>query len=159
MLPTKHGSKRGNGSDRSIGSLDVVINNAGYGNLSSIKALYPIQAQIETANLFKTIIVTKAALTYFREKENRPLHSVFVGGRKSGPQDRPRRRNGVSKASLKYCRAKWHHSFIKVTIIDEPGGFHADAGVPPKTLTSHLRHDSTVGAAQDFSATGRKQPN
>jgi NAD(P)-dependent dehydrogenase (short-subunit alcohol dehydrogenase family) len=52
-----------------FGSLDVVINNAGYGNLSSIEdtPLSEFRAQIET-NLFGTIIVTKAALPYFREK-------------------------------------------------------------------------------------------
>src|SRR5436853_53166 len=49
-----------------FGSLDVVINNAGYGNLSSIEdtPLSEFRAQIET-NLFGTIIVTKAALRYF----------------------------------------------------------------------------------------------
>jgi NAD(P)-dependent dehydrogenase (short-subunit alcohol dehydrogenase family) len=45
-----------------FGSLDVVINNAGYGNLSSVEdtPLSEFRAQIET-NLFGTIIVTKAA--------------------------------------------------------------------------------------------------
>ncbi len=49
-----------------FGSLDVVINNAGYGNLSSVEdtPLSEFRAQIET-NLFGTIIVTKAALTQF----------------------------------------------------------------------------------------------
>src|SRR5580704_10450958 len=53
-----------------FGSLDVVINNAGYGNLSSVEdtPLSEFRAQIET-NLFGTIIVTKAALKYFREKK------------------------------------------------------------------------------------------
>src|SRR5580693_9339204 len=53
-----------------FGSLDVVINNAGYGNLSSIEdtPLSEFRAQIET-NLFGTIIVTRAALAYFREKK------------------------------------------------------------------------------------------
>src|SRR5271156_4301917 len=52
-----------------FGSLDVVINNAGYGNLSSVEdtPLSDFRAQIET-NLFGTIIVTKAALPYFRER-------------------------------------------------------------------------------------------
>ena len=46
-----------------FGSLDVVINNAGYGNLSSVEdtPLADFRAQIET-NLFGTIIVTKAVL-------------------------------------------------------------------------------------------------
>ena len=67
-----------------FGSLDVVINNAGYGNLSSIEdtPMADFRAQIET-NLFGTIIVTKAALPYFREKEGRPFHSVFLDGRKN----------------------------------------------------------------------------
>src|SRR2546425_11440412 len=63
-----------------FGSLDVVINNAGYGNLSSVEdtPLSEFRAQIET-NLFGTIILTKAAL------ESRPIHSVFIGGRKDWP--------------------------------------------------------------------------
>ena len=53
-----------------FGSLDVVINNAGYGNLSSIEdtSMSDFRAQVET-NLFGTIIVTKAALPYFRERK------------------------------------------------------------------------------------------
>src|SRR3984957_883482 len=53
-----------------FGSGEVVINNAGYANLSSVKdtPLPEFRAQIET-NLFGTIIVTKAALRYFREKK------------------------------------------------------------------------------------------
>ena len=49
-----------------FGSLDVVINNAGYGNLSSVEdtPMSDFRAQIET-NLFGTIIVTKAALRTF----------------------------------------------------------------------------------------------
>ena len=73
-----------------FGSLDVVINNAGYGNLSSVEdtPISDFRAQIET-NLFGTIIVTKAA---------------------SDLQDAGliRLRNGASKASPKCCRAKWH---------------------------------------------------
>src|SRR5580693_6219933 len=43
-----------------FGSLDVVFNNAGYSNLSSVEdtPLLEVRAQIET-NLFGTIIVTK----------------------------------------------------------------------------------------------------
>jgi NAD(P)-dependent dehydrogenase (short-subunit alcohol dehydrogenase family) len=57
-----------------FGSLDVVINNAGYGNLSSIEdtPLSEFRAQIET-NLFGKIIVTKAALAW-RNWRNIPLH-------------------------------------------------------------------------------------
>ena len=94
-----------------FGSLDVVINNAGYGNLSSIEdtPMADFRAQIET-NLFGTIIVTKAALPYFREKEGRSFSFSFR--RWAEGSDRQgagliRLRNGVSKVSPKYCRAKW----------------------------------------------------
>ncbi|MCU1250506.1 MAG: putative short-chain dehydrogenase protein [Edaphobacter sp.] len=80
-----------------FGSLDVVINNAGYGNLSSIEdtPLSEFRAQIET-NLFGTIIVTKAALTYFREKKTGHfIRFSSVGGRIGPPGRGP------------YSAAKW----------------------------------------------------
>src|SRR3954451_16007110 len=68
-----------------FGSLDVVINNAGYGNLSSVEdtPLSEFRAQIET-NLFGTIIVTKAALRHFREKKAGQFIQ-FSSGRKNWP--------------------------------------------------------------------------
>ena len=80
-----------------FGSLDVVINNAGYGNLSSIEetSLSDFRAQIET-NLFGTIIVTKAALSYFRErKRGQFIQFSSVGGRIGPPGRGP------------YSAAKW----------------------------------------------------
>ena len=67
-----------------FGSLDVVINNAGYGNLSSVEdtPMSDFRAQIET-NLFGTIIVTKAALPYFRERKAGSFRAVFLGWRKN----------------------------------------------------------------------------
>src|SRR6202045_2725068 len=49
--------------------LDVLVNNAGYGNVSPVEdtSLPDFRAQIET-NLFGVIIMTKAALPYFRER-------------------------------------------------------------------------------------------
>ncbi len=104
-------------------ALDVVINNAGYGNLSSVEdtPLSEFRAQIET-NLFGTIIVTKAALRYFREKKaGHFIQFSSVGGRLGPPGRGP------------YSAAKWGvEGFsevlsrevaplgIKVTIV-EPG--------------------------------------
>src|ERR1700734_2109645 len=90
-----------------FGSLDVVINNAGYGNLSSVEdtPLSAFRAQIET-NLFGTIIVTKAALRYFREKKaGQFIQFSSVGGRIGKRQLRRssvgpiRRRSGVSASN------------------------------------------------------------
>ena len=78
-------------------SLDVVINNAGYGNLSSVEdtPISDFRAQIET-NLFGTIIVTKAALPYFRErKAGQFIQFSSVGGRIGPPGRGP------------YSAAKW----------------------------------------------------
>src|SRR5260370_19596064 len=53
----------------SFGGLDVLVNNAGYGYVSPVEdtSLADFRAQIET-NLFGVIIMTKAALPYFRER-------------------------------------------------------------------------------------------
>src|SRR5882724_4652383 len=90
-----------------FGSLDVVINNAGYGNLSSVEdtPLSEFRAQIET-NLFGTIIVTKAALRYFREKKaGRFIQFSSVGGR-IGPPGRGALRLGLYCGTQKTIRGQ-----------------------------------------------------
>jgi NAD(P)-dependent dehydrogenase (short-subunit alcohol dehydrogenase family) len=136
-----------------FGSLDVVINNAGYGNLSSVEdtPISDFRAQIET-NLFGTIIVTKAVLPYFRErKAGQFIQFSSMGGRIGPPGRGP------------YSAAKWGvEGFsevlsrevaplgIKVTIV-EPGGFRTDfAGSSTKLSEGHPEYDSTVGATARF---------
>jgi NAD(P)-dependent dehydrogenase (short-subunit alcohol dehydrogenase family) len=109
------------------------------------------RAQIET-NLFGTIIVTKAALPYFRErKAGHFVQFSSMGGRIGPPGRGP------------YSAAKWGvEGFsevlsrevrplgIKVTII-EPGGFRTDfAGSSTKLSEGHSEYDSTVGATARF---------
>src|SRR5690349_24540571 len=145
-----------------FGSLDVVVNNAGYGNLSSVEdtPLSEFRAQIET-NLFGTIIVTKAALRYFREKKaGQFIQFSSVGGRIGPPGRGP------------YSAAKWGvEGFsevlsrevaplgIKVTIV-EPGGFRTDfAGSSTQLSEGRPEYDSTVGAAVRFQRSyNGKQP-
>jgi NAD(P)-dependent dehydrogenase (short-subunit alcohol dehydrogenase family) len=136
-----------------FGSLDIIVNNAGYGNLSSIEdtSMEDFRAQIET-NLFGTIIVTKAALPYFRErKAGHFIQFSSIGGR-IGPPGR-----GA------YSAAKWGiEGFsevlsrevaplgIKVTIV-EPGGFRTDfAGSSTKLSEGRPDYNSTVGATARF---------
>src|SRR6266478_3199108 len=54
---------------QTFGGLDVLVNNAGYGNVGSVEdtSLADFRAQIET-NLFGVIIMTKAVLPHFRER-------------------------------------------------------------------------------------------
>lgn len=136
-----------------FGRLDVLINNAGYGDIGSIEdtSLANFRAQIET-NLFGVIIVTKAAIPVMREQgAGHIMQFSSIGGR-LGPPGR-----------AAYAAAKWGvEGFsevlakevatldIKVTII-EPGGFRTDfAGSSTRINSGRPDYDSTAGAAARF---------
>ena len=136
-----------------FGRLDVLANNAGYGDISPIEdtSLDEFRAQIET-NLFGVINVTKAALPLMREQgAGHILQFSSIGGR-IGPAGRG-----------PYAAAKWGvEGFsevlskevrplgIKVTII-EPGGFRTDfAGSSTEIREGRPEYDSTVGRTARF---------
>jgi NAD(P)-dependent dehydrogenase (short-subunit alcohol dehydrogenase family) len=136
-----------------FGRIDVVVNNAGYGDLAPIEntPLSAFRRQIET-NLFGTIIVTKAALPILRrQKSGHFLQFSSVGGRIGS----------VGRAP--YSAAKWGvEGFsevlakevgalgIKVTIV-EPGGFRTDfAGASTQVSEGDAAYDASVGAAARF---------
>jgi NAD(P)-dependent dehydrogenase (short-subunit alcohol dehydrogenase family) len=136
-----------------FGRLDVLVNNAGYGNVSPIEdtSLAEFRAQIET-NLFGVINVTKAAIPLMREQRSGHIIQLSsVGGRVGATGRAP------------YSTAKWGvEGFsevlakevgplgIKVTII-EPGGFRTDfAGSSTTLREGRPEYDSTVGAAVRF---------
>jgi NAD(P)-dependent dehydrogenase (short-subunit alcohol dehydrogenase family) len=136
-----------------FGRLDVLVNNAGYGDIGSIEdtSLEDIRAQIET-NLFGVINVTKAAIPLMREQgSGHIIQFSSVGGRVGAMGRAP------------YSAAKWGvEGFsevlaketaplgIKVTII-EPGGFRTDFAGSSTTITQgRPEYDSTVGAAARF---------
>lgn len=112
----------------SFGRLDVLVNNAGYGNVNAIEdtSVAEFREQIET-NLFGTIIMTKAAIPWMREQRSGHLIQFSsVGGRVGALGRAP------------YSAAKWGvEGFseslakevgplgIKVTIV-EPGYFDTD---------------------------------
>ena len=147
---------------KTFGRLDVLVNNAGYGNVSPIEdtSLAEFRAQIET-NLFGVIILTKGVLPYFRErKAGRIIQITSIAGR-IGP---------IGRAP--YAAAKWGvEGFteslakevaplgIKVTIV-EPGGFRTDfAGSSTVLRAGRPEYDSTVGATARFQESyNGKQP-
>jgi NAD(P)-dependent dehydrogenase (short-subunit alcohol dehydrogenase family) len=147
---------------QTFGRLDVLVNNAGYGNVCPVEdtSLAEFRAQIET-NLFGVIILTKAVLPYFRERRSgRIIQITSIAGR-IGPMGR-----------APYAAAKWGvEGFtetlakevaplgIKVTLV-EPGGFRTDfAGSSTELRAGRPEYDSTVGATARFQESyNGKQP-
>jgi NAD(P)-dependent dehydrogenase (short-subunit alcohol dehydrogenase family) len=138
---------------KTFGRLDVVANNAGYGDVCPIEdmSMDEFRAQIET-NLFGVVHVTKAAIPFMREQgSGHILQFSSVGGR-IGP---------IGRAA--YAAAKWGvEGFsevlskevgplgVKVTII-EPGGFRTDfAGLSTSIREGRPEYDATVGKTARF---------
>lgn len=136
-----------------FGRLDVLVNNAGYGNVAPLEdtTLEEFRAQIET-NLFGVIILSKAALPHFRERRSGYFIQVSSIAGRIGP---------IGRAP--YAAAKWGvEGFsetlakevapfgIKVTIV-EPGGFRTDfAGTSTSLQEGRPEYDETVGKTVRF---------
>jgi len=138
---------------RTFGGLDVLVNNAGYGNVGSVEdtSLADFRAQIET-NLFGVIIMTKAVLPYFRERRAGHLIQISSIGGRVGPPGR------AAYAAAKFGVEGFSESLskevgplgIKVTIV-EPGGFRTDfAGSSTELREGQPEYDATVGATVRF---------
>jgi NAD(P)-dependent dehydrogenase (short-subunit alcohol dehydrogenase family) len=145
-----------------FGQLDVLVNNAGYGDVGSVEdtPLDAFRRQIET-NLFGTIIMTKAVIPHMRERRSGHIVQFSsVGGRLGAPGRAP------------YSAAKWGvEGFsevlaqemalvgVRVTIV-EPGGFRTDfAGASTNIAAGHPDYDAVVGkAARMQQAYDGKQP-
>jgi NAD(P)-dependent dehydrogenase (short-subunit alcohol dehydrogenase family) len=136
-----------------FGGLDVLVNNAGYGNVSSVEdtPLDDFRAQIET-NLFGVIIMTKAVLPYFRERRDGYIIQVTSIAGRIGPLGR------APYAAAKFGVEGFSESLakeigplgIKVTIV-EPGGFRTDfAGSSTELREGRSEYESTVGATIRF---------
>lgn len=132
-----------------FGGLDVLVNNAGYGDVASVEdaTLDDFRRQIET-NLFGTIIMTKAAIPAMRaQRSGHIIQLSSVGGRIGAP------------GRAAYSAAKWGvEGFseslalemalvgVKVTLV-EPGGFRTDfAGASTSLKEGRPEYDQVVGA-------------
>jgi NAD(P)-dependent dehydrogenase (short-subunit alcohol dehydrogenase family) len=137
-------------AQESFGGLDVLVNNAGYGNVNSIEdtELDDFRRQIET-NLIGTIVLTKAVIPVMREQRaGHIIQLSSVGGRIGAP------------GRAAYSAAKWGvEGFsevlvqemaligVKVTVI-EPGGLRTDfAGRSTSLKEGRHEYDAVVGAA------------
>jgi NAD(P)-dependent dehydrogenase (short-subunit alcohol dehydrogenase family) len=137
-----------------FGALDVVVNNAGYANSTSIED-FPdddFRAQIET-NLFGVVNVTKAALPVLRrQRSGHFIQFSSIGGRVGGSpglsayQTAKFAVEGFSEVLANEVKPLG----IKVTII-EPGGFHTDwGGSSMSILPLREEYDQTVGAMNRY---------
>jgi len=129
-----------------FGRLDVVVNNAGYGQFGMIEEISEAEArdQIET-NVFGSLWVTQAALPYLREQGSGHILQVSsIGGISAFPNI------GIYNAS-KWALEAFSQSLaqevadfgIKVTLI-EPGGYSTDWG------GSSAKHATPLPAYDEF---------
>jgi NAD(P)-dependent dehydrogenase (short-subunit alcohol dehydrogenase family) len=131
-----------------FGRLDVVVNNAGYGDVAPIEdtSLDDFRAQIET-NLFGTIIVTKAAIPVFREQRSGRFFQISsIGGRAGATGRAPYSAAKFGVEGFSEVLATEMAPFgVHVTIV-EPGGFRTDfAGASTRIVEGHPAYADTVG--------------
>jgi NAD(P)-dependent dehydrogenase (short-subunit alcohol dehydrogenase family) len=138
-----------------FGRIDVVVNNAGYGQFGMIEELSEAEAreQIDT-NVFGALWVTQAVLPYLREQGSGHILQVSsIGGISAFPNI------GIYNAS-KWALEGFSQSLaqevsdfgIKVTVI-EPAGYSTDWG------GASAKHAEQLPAYDDFrtiAAEGRK---
>ncbi|MGH2869287.1 MAG: SDR family oxidoreductase [Solirubrobacteraceae bacterium] len=134
-----------------LGRLDIVVNNAGYGQFGMVEELSEREArdQIET-NLFGALWVTQAALPYLREQGSGHFLQVSsIGGISAFPGIGMYHASkwgleGISQALAQEVKGFW----INVTLI-EPGGFSTDwGGASAKHAQAHDAYGEMHDASQ-----------
>ena len=137
-----------------FGSLDVVVNNAGYANSAAIEDMPAddFRAQIET-NLFGVVNVTRAALPVFRaQRSGHFLQFSSIGGRVGGSPGLGAYQTakfGVEGFS-EVLNAEVKPLGIKVTIV-EPGAFRTDwSGSSMSFHPVSPDYEQTVGQMNRF---------
>src|SRR5690349_6423366 len=138
-----------------FGRLDVLVNNAGYANVSSIEDFdeADFRAQLET-NLWGVINVNRAALPVLREQGfGHVIQVSSVGGRVTTPGIAPYQTAKWAVEGFSGVLAKEVAPLgIKVTII-EPGGFATDwAGSSMIVHAFNAAYEPTVGVMNGYRA-------
>jgi NAD(P)-dependent dehydrogenase (short-subunit alcohol dehydrogenase family) len=144
-----------------FGKLDVIVNNAGYGQFGMVEELseHDVRAQIET-NLFGAIWVTQAALPYLRAQgHGHILQVTSIGGISAFPNVGAYHASKWGLEGLSQALAQEVAGFgIKVTII-EPGGYSTDWGGSSASRATPLpAYDGMREAAARSRATRMPHP-
>jgi NAD(P)-dependent dehydrogenase (short-subunit alcohol dehydrogenase family) len=138
----------------SFGSLDIVVNNAGYAASAAIEEMTEesFRAQIET-NLLGVVNVTKAALPIFhRQRSGYFLQFSSIGGRVGGSPGLGAYQTAkfAVEGFSEVLNAEVKPLGIRVTIV-EPGGFRTDwGGSSMQTSIVGEDYEDTVGAMNRF---------
>lgn len=139
-----------------FGSIDVVVNNAGYGLIGAVEeaSAEETRQQLDT-NVFGALFVTQAVLPYMREQKNGHLIQVssiggFVSYTGAGIYNASKYAlEGFSEAIAKEAG----HLGIKVTMV-EPGPFRTEwAGTSMKQTQRRIDdYQASVGAFREWLA-------
>ena len=139
-----------------FGRLDVVVNNAGYGQFGMIEEISEAEARAQfDTNVFGALFVTQAALPYLRAQGSGHILQVSsIGGISAFPNI------GIYNAS-KWALEAFSQSLaqevadfgITVTII-EPGGYATDWG---GSSAKHATADPAYDAYREKAAEQRRQ--
>ena len=138
-----------------FGRLDVVVNNAGYGQFGMVEELSEAECrdQLET-NLFGAIWVTQAALPLLREQRGGHIIQVSsIGGISAFPTVGIYHASKWALEGLSQALAQETAGFgIKVTLI-EPGGYSTDWS------GSSARHATPIDAYDDVREQAANRPS
>jgi NAD(P)-dependent dehydrogenase (short-subunit alcohol dehydrogenase family) len=144
------------------GRLDLLVNNAGYGNVAPIEdtSIDDFRAQIET-NLFGTIFMSKAAIPHFRAQgSGHFIQFSSIGGRAGATGRAPYSAAKFGVEGFSEVLAIEMAPFgVHVTIV-EPGGFRTDfAGASTQIVAGNPAYAETVGRTAEMQrAYDGKQP-
>ena len=144
-----------------FGSLDIVINNAGYGQFGMIEELSEedARAQIET-NVFGALWVTQAALPFMREQGSGHILQVSsIGGISAFPNVGAYHASKWALEGFSQALAQEVEDFgIHVTLI-EPGGFSTDwSGPSAKKSTDIAAYDPIREKAAELRSSRQATP-
>jgi NAD(P)-dependent dehydrogenase (short-subunit alcohol dehydrogenase family) len=139
-----------------FGRLDVVVNNAGYGQFGMVEELseQDLRDQLET-NLFGAVWITQAALPFLREQGSGHILQVSsIGGISAFPNIGAYHASKWALEGISQALAQEVADFgIKVTLI-EPTGYSTDwAGSSARHATPLPAYDG----AREKAATARRQ--
>jgi NAD(P)-dependent dehydrogenase (short-subunit alcohol dehydrogenase family) len=144
-----------------FGRLDVVVNNAGYGQFGMVEEISEQEArdQIET-NVFGALWVTQAVLPYLREQGSGHILQVSsIGGISAFPNIGMYHASKWALEGMSQALAQEVEDFgIKVTLI-EPAGYSTDwSGASARHSIPNPAYDGVREKAQQLRATRQATP-